>query len=44
MGTQRFNSEFKEEAVRLSTERGYSLADVSEHPLRRFSAVRLWIS
>lgn len=30
MGTQRFTSEFKEEAVRLITERGYSVADVSE--------------
>lgn len=30
MGTPRFTPEFKEEAVRQVTERGYSVADVSE--------------
>lgn len=30
MGTTRFTPEFKEEAVRQITERGYSVADVSE--------------
>lgn len=30
MGTLRFIPEFKEEAVRQITERGYSVADVSE--------------
>lgn len=30
MGTQRFTPEFKEEAVRQITERGYSVANVSE--------------
>lgn len=30
MGTPRFTPEFKEEAVRQITERGYSVADVSE--------------
>ena len=30
MGTPRFTPEFKEEAVRQITERGYSIADVSE--------------
>ena len=30
MGTPRFPPEFKEEAVRQVTERGYSVADVSE--------------
>nr|CDS56432.1 transposase [Serratia symbiotica] len=30
MGAQRFTPEFKEEAVRQITERGYSVADVSE--------------
>jgi len=30
MGTQRFTPEFKEEAVHQITERGYSVADVSE--------------
>ncbi|HCI6733172.1 TPA: transposase [Klebsiella variicola subsp. variicola] len=30
MGTPRFTHEFKEEAVRQITERGYSIADVSE--------------
>lgn len=30
MGTQRFTPEFKEEAVCQITERGYSVADVSE--------------
>ncbi len=29
MGTPRFTSEFKEEAVRQIVERGYSIADVS---------------
>ncbi len=30
MGTPRFTPEFKEEAVRQITERGYSVAEVSE--------------
>ncbi|EDZ4579550.1 transposase, partial [Salmonella enterica] len=30
MGTPRFTPEFKEEAVRQITERGYSIAEVSE--------------
>lgn len=30
MGTPRFTLEFKEEAVRQITERGYSVVDVSE--------------
>ncbi len=30
MGTSRFTPEFKEEAVRQITERGYSIAEVSE--------------
>ncbi len=30
MGTPRFTSEFKEEAVRQITERGYSVAEVSD--------------
>ncbi|EMU6157654.1 TPA: transposase [Yersinia enterocolitica] len=30
MGTPRFTPEFKEEAVRQVTERGYSVADVSD--------------
>ncbi|HBT4963404.1 TPA: transposase [Klebsiella quasipneumoniae] len=30
MGTLRFTPEFKEEAVRQITERGYSIAEVSE--------------
>jgi transposase len=30
MGTPRFTPEFKEEAVRQITDRGYSVADVSE--------------
>lgn len=30
MGTARFTPEFKEEAVRQITERGYSLAEVSD--------------
>ncbi|MEW8723102.1 transposase, partial [Klebsiella pneumoniae] len=29
MGTSRFTPEFKEEAVRQITERGYSIAEVS---------------
>lgn len=36
MGTQRFTPEFKEEAVRQITERGYSVADVSEHSLYKW--------
>lgn len=31
MGTPRFTPEFKEEAVRQITERGYSVAEVSDH-------------
>ncbi|ENQ4877585.1 transposase, partial [Salmonella enterica] len=30
MGTPRFTPEFKEEAVRQITERGYSVAEVSD--------------
>ncbi|EAX4767363.1 transposase [Salmonella enterica subsp. enterica serovar Elokate] len=33
MGTPRFAPEFKEEAVRQITVRGYSIAEVSEHPV-----------
>lgn len=32
MGTPRFTPEFKEEAVRQITKRGYSVAEVSDHP------------
>ncbi|MGU3489600.1 transposase, partial [Enterobacter bugandensis] len=32
MGTPRFTPEFKEEAVRQITERGYSVAEVSNRP------------
>jgi transposase-like protein len=32
MGTPRFTPEFKEEAVRQITERGYSVAEVSRKP------------
>lgn len=32
MGTPRFTPEFKEKAVRQITERGYSVAEVSDRP------------
>lgn len=32
MGTPRFTPEFKEEAVRQITERGYSVAEISDRP------------
>lgn len=35
MGTPRFTPEFKEEAVRQITERGYSVAEVPALPLRQ---------
>ncbi len=44
MGTPRFTPEFKEEAVRQITERGYSVAEVSDRPSGCFCAQSLQVA
>jgi transposase-like protein len=43
MSNQRYSPEFKDEAVREVTERGYSVAEVAERPVVSTHSLHKWV-